>query len=647
MSKAGPTSRRGAGRPGLRGMGLPGPGWAVLGLILLALLLYLPTLGYPFLNLDDDIYVSANPWVRQGITWASVKWAFTNTQTMYWHPLTWLSLMLDSSLFGTGPAGYRAVNVLLHVAATLAVFLFFYGATSELLKSFAVAALFCVHPIQVESVAWVAERKNLLAACLALLSLLAYRRYCRAPRMGTYLPVLLLFALAMLSKPSVATLPLAMVALDYWPLGRLSPGRDGGPARVGPRRILLEKVPLLGVALAASGIAYWGLVASRTAVPLAAAPLPERLAEALAAYAQTLLHVLWPVRLSVFYSPPEALAGWTVAVYAAGGAGLIGAGLLLRRRCPALLVGVAWYGLLLLPAVGLLRGGIWPFTADRFAYLPMVGVAVAAVWLVASLIPGRIPARALGIAAVLLLLGVAHARTRDWADSETLLRQALRADPDNYLACNNLGIVLARQGRMSEAQPLFRKALEQEPCYVAARSNLALSLAGQGRLEDAETELEGAVGCQPWNPEPRVLLGHVRRLRGDPAGALRAYREALLTSPDHPEALWGLGTTLLDTDRAEEAVPPLRKAAALRPGWAPGLSQLGAALFRAGRVEEAGAVLERALEIDPANADALNNLGLVRLEQGRKEEARRLFSRTLEANPDHRAARENLGALTP
>ncbi len=637
-------SRRARERPGLRGRA---PVWAVLGLIALALLVYLPTLGYPFLNLDDDIYVTANPWVRQGITWASVRWAFTSTQTMYWHPLTWLSLMLDSSLFGTGPAGYRAVNLLLHIAATVAVFWFFYGCTSELLKSFAVAALFSIHPIQAESVAWVAERKNLLAACLALLTLLAYRRYCRAPRGRTYLPVLLLFALAMMSKPSVATLPLAMIALDYWPLGRLSRGRaPEGPAPPRLPGLLLEKAPLLGVALGASGIALWGLVRSRTAVPLEASPLAERLAEALAAYTQTLLHVVWPVRLSVFYAPPPALPWWTVGLYAASAGGAVAAGLLLRRRCPAVIVGVLWYGLLLLPAVGLLRGGIWPFTADRFAYLPMVGIAVAAVWSV-PLVLGKVPARALGIAAVLVLLGTAHGRVRDWADSETLLRQALRVDPDNYLACNNLGVALARQGRAEEAEPLFRRALEQEPCYVAARSNLALSLAGQGRLEEAEAELEGAVGCQPWNPEPRVLLGHIRRLRGDPAGAVEAYRGALLAAPDHPEALWGLGTALLDGGRAQEAVPPLRKAAALRPGWAPGLAQLGAALLRAGRGEEAGAVLERALEIDPSDADALNNLGLVRLGQGREEEARQLFSRALAANPAHAAARENLRALSP
>ena len=644
-----PVSRRTPANPGLPVMGLPGPVWAVLGLILLALLIYLPTLGYPFLNLDDDVYVTANPWVRQGLTWASVKWAFTSTQTMYWHPVTWLSLMLDSSLLGTGPAGYRAVNLLLHAAATVAVFLLFYLSTSELLKSLAVAAVFCVHPIQVESVAWISERKNLLSALLALLTLLAYLRYCRSPRARSYLPVLGLFALAMMSKPSVATLPLAMVALDYWPLGRLRPRREGARPGSGGRRLhvlLLEKVPLFGVAAAAAGIAYWGLVGSRTAIPLEAAPLAARLSEALAAYGVTLLHILWPVGLSAFYPAPGTLATWAVALFAALAVGGAAAGVLLRRRCPAVLVGVLWYGILLLPAVGLLRGGIWPFAADRFAYLPMVGIAAALMWAVPPAL-GRVASRALALVVLLLLIGVAHARVRDWADSETLLRQALRVDPDSYQASNNLGIVLARQGRVAEAQRLFRRALELAPCYVAARGNLALSLAGQGRLDEAEEQLEGAVACQPWNPEPRVLLGHVRRLGGDVQGAARAYREALRIDPDRAGALWGLGTALLESGRPGEALPLLRKAAALRPGWAPGLSQLGAALLRAGRIEEAGAVMERALEIDPANADALNNLGLVRLEQGREEEARRLFSRALEANPEHRAARENLRALSP
>ncbi|MFO0581384.1 MAG: tetratricopeptide repeat protein [Anaeromyxobacter sp.] len=522
------------------------------GLAAAALVLYARTIGHPYIHLDDNRYVFENPIVQAGLTWEGARWAFTTFHASNWHPLSWLSHMLDASLFGPGPAGPHAVNALLHAACAALLFLFLDRATGARGRSALVAALFAVHPLHVESVAWVAERKDVLSTAFGLLALLAYLRHAARPSPGRLAGVAALMAASLLAKPMWVTLPCLLLLLDLWPLGRT------GTTPL--RALVLEKLPLFALSIGSSVMTMRAQLAGGT-VAEASFTLGARLATAVVGYGRYVLLHVWPAGLSIFHRHPVDLPAWEIALGVAVLAGLAAAAWL-ARGTPAVAVGIAWFLGTLVPVIGLVQVGS-QVIADRYTYLPGVGLFVAAVWGLHTLARTPGAARALGLAgavAVLAYGGVALARVGDWRSNEALFRAALEVDPANTIALealaegyradgrreeamtalrqaaalepsaakhwNNLGVNAREAGRVDEAYAAFQQALTVEPGRRSAWRNLALAAEDLGRLDEADAALERYAGLAPQDPNGWRTLVAFRARHGNVEGAARAY-EAL------------------------------------------------------------------------------------------------------------------------
>jgi len=538
---------------------------ACIFLILATWAVYGEVRHHQFIQLDDGAYVLENPRVSGGLTSSGIVHAFTTLHAGYWIPLTWLSHMVDCQLFGLSPGGHHLTNLLFHIANSLLLFLWLNRATRALGPSFLVAALLALHPLHVESVAWVAERKDVLSTFFWLLTMWAYLRYAELPVGGRYLLVLICFSLGLMAKPMLVTLPLALLLLDFWPLGRQG---------VAVKRLVLEKAPLLVLS------ALFGLVtiyAQREAGALAGLgelPLAARVATALAAYAWYPLKMFWPSHLAVLYPEPlEAIPLWQAL-----GAGLILALVSLgvarqSRRRPYLPVGWLWYLGTLFPVIGLVQVGdqVW---ADRFTYVPLIGLFIMAAWggrdLTASW-PGVRVLRAAGAAIVLAALGICTLlQVQLWRDSETLFAHTLRVTGDNPVIHHNLGVALAVQGRREEAGPHFLEALRLNPNNARGQNRLGEELFNQGKIEEA----------------------------------LARFKRAVKRKPDFPGAYNNLGRVYAHQGKMDRAMAMFQKAIGLDPNFAAAYKNWGLALATQGKKQEAMERLGRAVELDPDNGEA-------------------------------------------
>jgi Flp pilus assembly protein TadD len=542
-----------------------------------------------FVNYDDDLYLTANPHLVAGSFADGVQFAFTTFRGGNWHPVTWLSHLVDVRLFGLHPGAHHAVGLTLHTANAVLLFLLLGGLTGTLWPSAVVAALFVVHPLHVESVAWAAERKDVLSTCFALGAALAYVGDVRRPgRGGARTAAPLLFALALLAKPMPLTLPLLLLLLDWWPLGRWSPTPGGSastravPARwLPPARLWREKAPLLLLA-GLSGIVTWiaqsGAGATQGGAEI---PLPIRAANAALAYVGYLRKALWPHDLAAFYPYPVAGRPLATALSLAFVAGLCALALRQARSRPWLAVGLGWYLLSLLPVIGLVQAGEQAM-ADRYTYLPLTGIFVAAAWLLREgARRGGLPARVLPAAAcvAIAILGVIAARqVATWHDSATLFRQAIAVTENNYIAHNNLGTELLRRGQAAESLPHFEATIRLVPNSPRGYQNLGRALAQLGRDEEAIVRFREAIARDDSDPLPHRNLGLSLEKLGRRDEALEAYREALRLQPSDPVAL----------DLA------------------------GVALARAGQTRDAVLLLERARELDPGNSSIRAHLEVAR-----------------------------------
>jgi tetratricopeptide (TPR) repeat protein len=545
-----------------------------------AIALYARTAGFPFVLFDDPAYVAENPTVRAGLSGSSVAWAFTTLHYSNWHPLTWLSYLLDASLLGAAPGALHLENALLHAANAALVFAVLARLTGARWRSAAVAALFALHPTRVESVAWISERKDLLFTLFGLLALLGYGAYARRPSPGRYLWVALAFSASLLSKGMLVTLPLLLLLLDVWPLGRLRwplvPGRapEENPfPPVSLRRAVLEKLPLLALSAGCAWLTVAAQSGWKSVLPL---PFGERLANAAVAWVRYVGLLAWPVDLAVLYPlAPGGPPAWQVA-----GAALIlfsvtAAAVLLARRAPWLMVGWLWFVGTLLPVIGLLQVG-WQSIADRYTYFPALGLFVAVVWSVDALASGR-ARRALGPAAALILLVLAAASSRQlgyWRDEVSLFRRAVAVTGEN----------------------------------PRARALLAMGLVRAGSPGEAVGHAREAVRLGPADERSWMILGLAARAAGDLAGAEEAMRGALRADPTYVEAWGRLGALLRDAGRPEEAVAAYRTYLGLVPGDGDTWTQLAILLGGLGRDGEAGAALQAAANADPRNPLAWRNL---------------------------------------
>jgi tetratricopeptide (TPR) repeat protein len=555
--------------------------------------------GHSFLSYDDPAYVTQNRQVLAGLTRSSVAWAFTAVHSGNWHPLTWLSHMLDVELFGLDAGAHHLTNLALHVANALLLFGVLARMTGATGRSAFVAGLFALHPLHVESVAWVSERKDLLSTCFALLALAAWLGWARRRSGVAYAGALALFALGLMAKPMLVTLPFLLLLLDLWPLGRLATRRPLGLAP-----LLVEKLPFFALSAASSLVT---LGAQSSAISLEV-PLGVRLSNALVGYLHYLGRALWPSELAAFYPYPYP-EPWPLALVACAAALLIGvsaAALLRLRRQPYLAVGWLWFLGMLVPVIGLVQVGLQSM-ADRYMYLPLVGLAVPAVWGAHEALArlGYRDALLAGVGIALLAACALATRVQVgyWRDSETLFRRALAVTDGNYYAHVIVGSALFDRGELEAAIEHFEESLRDAPWYSRAHANLGRGLLARGDLEGALASLSQASRLNPWLRHAHFHRGEALERARRHAEAVEAYRAELELSPDHSDARRRLAT-LLATHPSPELRDPeeaVRLAARLcehshyrEPG---DLDVLAAALASAGRFEEAVQTATRALEL--------------------------------------------------
>jgi tetratricopeptide (TPR) repeat protein len=627
-------------RPTRRGQPFTKSDWAWAGLLCLATLaVYLQTGSFGFIYYDDQLYVAANPYVAQGLTWTSVKWAFSSTVVDNWHPLTLLGELAISTLFGTGPRPFHLASAALQAVDVGLLFAFLRCATGRTGPAVAAAALWGLHPLRVESVAWVAELKDVLSGATSLGCLLAYAAYARRRTPARYAAVAGLLALALLSKPTTVPLPFVLLLSDYWPLGQ------NGVAGTGRwwRARVLEKLPLVAMAAAVAVIA---VREQRVLGVLFGIPLSLRLANAAVAVAAYLRCIFVPVGLALFYPHPAYIhhrigAAATAAALALL-LGITAAVLAARHRRPYLPVGWFWFAGMLLPTLGLLQAGEQA-RADRFTFLPSIGITVAVVWSVADW-AGPVPSRQVAAAATAGVLSLALAAgtvrlSRSWRDADALFTRADAVVPDNYLAkmiladqalqrgdldraetlaTAAIGIapeasgngyltlarVAERRGRLADARRAYDQAVLRNPHNAVVRYDAALFLARQGDDPAAVRTMDRAAALDPANAQAQFALGQLRAETGDDAGAIAAFRRVLVLVPNDPQASGNLGDALRragDAPAARDAYTAAVAGGARDPGWESQLAWLTAA-------DGASSARQLAAAVDPAK-DACDQAG--------------------------------------
>jgi len=588
---------------------------------------YLPVTQHQFINYDDPVYVTDNPYVQAGLTLESVLWTFKTGRSGNWHPVTWLSLMLDSELYGDWPGGFHLTNLLLHIANTVLLFVLLRIMTGALWRSAFVAALFAVHPLHVESVAWVAERKDVLSTFFGLLTLLAYARYATTPdtqesiRRKYYFIALALFALALMSKPMLVTLPFVMLLLDYWPLHRVKLDK-GGQLDITPKsdsertasqpaapglhvqlvKLVFEKVPFFALTLL---ICIVTVLAQRQTDALASPrliPITNRLAQMPVSYVRYLGKTFWPANLAVFY--PYKLIGWdspTPYITALVLLAMSVVALARARRWPYLLTGWFWFIGTLVPVIGLVQVGRQSI-ADRYTYIPLIGVFLVAAWWLARLVPGRHLLRhavAAGCAAVVVASSFAtRHQLRYWQNSKLLFQHALSVTKLNDVAHNNLGAALMAEGDIEGAQRNFEAALRINPEHREARMNLGFIMVQNGEVEEGLSLLRTVLEAWP-TAKAHYNFGTALVETGNYADAVPYLQVAVKLRPDFFNAHMNLGTALTYLGRFEEALPHFVTAVKLQPNHPDAQFNLGAASAALGKLDQAAAALSKSVSLRP------------------------------------------------
>jgi tetratricopeptide (TPR) repeat protein len=571
-----------------------------LALAAIILAVFGQTAGFGFVNYDDNDYVYDNTVVAKGLTFKGVAWVFTHTDCGLYHPLTMLSLMGDYQLHGLQAGGYHFINVLLHTASVLLLFLILRQMTGALWRSAFVAAVFAIHPLRVESVAWVAERKDVLSAFFFMLTLGAYVRYVRKPdSLGRYLMVVVAFVLALLSKPTVVTLPFVLLLLDYWPLRRFEqPGKLS--------RLILEKIPL--VALSAGACVTTVLAARKWAFPNDHFSVPWRLSNALVSCGIYLRQMVWPEGLAVPYPTPHgSLPPWEVAVAGALLAGLSAVAWRERRTRPWLLAGWLWYLGMLTPMIGIVQVGSFTH-ADRYTYLPQIGIYLALTWLVAGWRLSRAAFGGLMAVVLAMLMVCAWIQTTHWQDSEALWTHTLECTKGNVVAHFDLGVALDQEKMGDEAIAHFQKAQQIKPDYANACYGLGIALSQKGKVDEAIAQFQEALQIRPDYLEAHYNLGLALRQKGKVDEAIAQYQKALKINPDHPGAHNSLGGELLQEGKVDEAIAHFQKALQIKPDYASAHTNLGNAFLQKGNMSDTIAHYQEALEIEPLNRDIQNDL---------------------------------------
>jgi tetratricopeptide (TPR) repeat protein len=626
--------------------------WQVVGVCLFLALAVLVVFGqttrFAFVNYDDNVNVYENPVVSKGLSAHSVGWAFTHTQVLNWIPLTTLSHILDCQIFGLDAGGHHLVNVLLHAANAILLFLVLRQMTGGLWRGAFVAALFAVHPLRAESVAWVSERKDVLSGLFFMLTIGAYVHHARQPSRAGYVGMVLLFALGLMAKSMVATLPFVLLLLDYWPLERGLGNSEAGVGRVAGTPfwgLVREKIPLFALSAGAcvATALVPGLVISAHQIPLA-----DRLGNAWVSYLVYLRQMVFPAGLAVPYpivpnSPPKWEGCLAFLLLAAITSGVV----VRRKKHPCLLTGWLWYLGMLAPVIGIIQISKDAAHADRYTYLPQIGLAMAGTWVAGQWSLGWKHRRPVLGGLMIVLIGAlalcGRVQTSYWRDSQSLWTRALARTFDNSLAHNSLGAEFFRKGDLEGAVLHYRMALEIRPDYPGARSNLGNVLELMGYVNEAIAQYRDALEIEPDYAGARSNLGLALFKKGEVDEAIAQYRKALKTEPGNAAALSNLGLALFKKGEVDEAIAQYRLALKIAPDFKEALFDLGKALLRKGDFAEAMACLERTLNLSQDPSAKWLGLGNVFLQKGDLDEATACYRQATAVNPRSTDAYSNLG----
>jgi protein O-mannosyl-transferase len=640
------------------------PGFLCFLLVLFTGWLFYPAIQNDFINYDDPENITANSQVQRGIKWESVQRALTGEdKTALWAPLTMLSHALVWQMVGLKPWGHHLANVVLHAINTGLVFLVLRKLTGATWRSLFVAALFGMHPLRVESVAWVTERKDVLSTTFWMLTLWAYARFVEESKaqktksLVFYAGALVFYALGLMSKPMLVTVPFILLLLDYWPLRRSAEcgkGRDISNRGRSWTWLIAEKAPFLVLAAGTSAVTFIFQNRGGAVATLASVPLICRIENVPVSYCRYLGKLFWPLDLAVFYPHP---GHWPMGMVLASSLLLMGvsiAVITLRRQYPYVLVGWFWFVGTLVPVIQLVQAGLQSM-ADRFVYVPLIGILLVLTWGACELTrqwryqKGFLSITA--VAAILICVPLTRKQIGYWKDSETLFLHATAVTENNCLAENNLGVALASKGRWDEAIKHYEKGLAMDPeleivpNHAETCNNLGLALIQKGQVEEAITYFQKAMEEKPEYAEAHYNIGIALLQRGQPQPAIAHFRRALEIRPSYAEAHNNLGSVLAQMGETEEAIAQFRRTLELKPGFAEAHNNLGWVLFQQGHVAEAITHLQKALECRPDYAEAHNSLGLALLREGRADEAGDHFQKAVEIDPSYLEARHNLGAV--
>ncbi|MDO9565133.1 MAG: tetratricopeptide repeat protein [Candidatus Desulfaltia sp.] len=619
-------------------------GLVCLFLVITVLAVYWQVGSHEFVNYDDEDYITENQHVQAGLTLKSIAWAFTSTHASNWHPLTWLSHMLDCEIYGLNPGGHHFTSVFFHILNSILLFLVFKKMTGAFWKSAFVAALFAIHPLHVESVAWASERKDVLSTFFWMLTMGAYILYVKYPDTKKYLLTVLLFALGLMAKPMLITLPFVLLLLDCWPLGRFNYQWSLAYA------LVREKIPLFVLA-AASGIVTFFVQQSGGAVrSLDVLPLFVRISNALVSYISYIVKMIMPHNLAVLYPHPGMPPVWQVA----------GACLLLAfisfiaaktfKRSPYFTVGWLWYLGTLVPVIGLVQVGSQSM-ADRYTYIPLTGIFIIIAWGVSDLAARwryryKKEGLAAGSAIILSILMVTTwFQVGCWTNSITLFSHAINVTENNSVAHNNLGNALKDHGKLSEAIKHYTEALRIKPNHANAHNNLGNALADQGMISEAIKHYTEALRIKPNHAKAHNNLGNALADKGELSEAIKHYTEALRIKPDYADAYYNLGNALVNKGKLTEAIRKYTEALRIKPNHAKAYYNLGNALVNKGMISEAIRNYNEALRIKPDFTEARSNIKKVSAFLKEIDEAVKRLQKLLEVNPEDPELHYNLGTL--
>lgn len=635
--------------------------------ILMVAFIYAPTLKHDFVNYDDTSYVTENRNVNSGLSLRSIGWAFTSTEESNWHPLTWISHMLDVDLYGLNPGGHHLTNMFLHMLNTLILFALLKSMTGTIWRSAFVAALFAIHPLHVESVAWIAERKDLLCAFFWFLALWSYTYYVKRPSLILYLLVSFFFISGLLSKPMIITFPFLLLLLDYWPLNRYLIADNREPLTNHWKKLiqlLCEKIPFFILSLGSVIVTYMAQHGGGAVDSLESVPLFGRIGNGILSYATYLVKTVWPLNLAFFYPFTLDIALWQVILSGFFLTVITILAIITFRRLPYFVVGWFWYLGTLIPVIGIVKVGMQAM-ADRYTYVPLIGIFILFVWSITNFTAKyRYRKQILTGSGMILLAALMILTSRQishWQNSYTLFRHAINTTSKNFVAHSGLARTLKTKGMNDEAIKQYEKALEINPFYTVAHYNFGTLLAGIGRIDEAIEHFSKTLQIDPQYAKAHNNIGTIMMSRGDRANGIEHFKAALKIDPAYKLARLNLGNALsmkegeliFTKDKLSEArtdseliyrneagdfdklIEKLEKALASQPNDAALLEQLTIAYIKAKEYEKALPVLEKKSELNPDNAKNYYNLACIHALLNNPKQSLALLKKSIDKGYDN------------